>query len=88
MVEQEVSRKWAWFYPKVGVASNFSRALRAHYYNGTPLQGILHPPLHGCYYKQVLSSEYTNSKFTIHYYCGLPVGKQVKVKDALVTAIK
>ena len=49
MVEQEVSlqndRKWAWFYPKVGVASKFSRALRAHYYTGTPLQGILHPPL-------------------------------------------
>ena len=40
-------RKWAWFCPKVGVASKNSRALRAQQYIRTPLLEILDPPLHG-----------------------------------------
>ena len=38
-------RKWAWFCPKVGVASKNSRALRAQQYIRTPLLEILDPPL-------------------------------------------
>ena len=38
-------RKWAWFYPKVGVVSKNSRALRAQQYIRTPLLEILDPPL-------------------------------------------
>ena len=61
-------RKWAWFCPKVGVASKNSRALRAQQYIRTPLLEILDPPLiyvpphdcslssHGVYSSLVLPS--------------------------------
>ena len=37
--------KWAWFCPKVGVASKILRALRAQECTTTPLLEILDPPL-------------------------------------------
>ena len=37
--------KWAWFCPKVGVASKILRALHAQDYITTPLLEILDPPL-------------------------------------------
>ena len=38
-------RKWAWFFPKVSVASKNSRALGAQRYIRIPLLEILDPPL-------------------------------------------
>ena len=38
-------KNWRGFNRLVGVASNFSHALRARYWNGTPLHEILYPPL-------------------------------------------
>jgi hypothetical protein len=37
--------KWAWFFPKVGVASKNSCTLYAHHYTRTLLLKILNPPL-------------------------------------------
>ena len=44
--------KWAWFCPKVGVASKILRALRAQDCITTPLLEILDPPLLTAYHME------------------------------------